>query len=67
MEEPFLTWEPTMWFLRLHDVLNHLSRVSPRLPELAIMAGAVLLVGSAASCVCSPSEEKDELFQHRSL
>jgi hypothetical protein len=56
-----------MWFLHLHDVVNHLSRMSPRWPEIAITAGAVLLVGSAASCVCSPSEEKDDLFRHESL
>ncbi len=55
-----------MWFLHLHDVLLHVSHLSPHLPEAVITLGAVLLIGSAASCVCSPREEKDELF-HREV
>ena len=55
-----------MWFLHLHDVVMHFSRLSPHFPEVAITVGAILLVGSAASCVCSPCEEKDDLF-HREI
>ncbi len=55
-----------MWFLHLHEFLTHVSRLSPDLPEIVITVAAILLVGSAASCVCSPCEEKDELF-HREV
>ena len=52
-----------MWFLHLHDVLQHLSRLGPRWAEIAITCAAALLVGCAASCACSPScKEKDDLF-----
>jgi hypothetical protein len=54
-----------MWFLHLHSVITHFSRLSPHLAEIVITVGAILLVGSAASCVCSPCEEKDELFHRR--
>ncbi len=55
-----------MWFLHVHDLLSHLSHLSPYLPAIAITVGAALLVGSAASCMCSPCEEKDDLF-HREV
>ncbi len=55
-----------MWFLHLHDLITHFSSLSPHLSEIVITIAAVLLVGSAASCVCSPCEEKDELF-HREV
>jgi hypothetical protein len=42
----------------------HYSHLSPHLPEIVITIGAVLLIGCAAGCVCSPSEEKDDLFHH---
>ncbi len=54
-----------MWFLHLHDVLMHLSRLSNHWAEIAITCGAAVLVGCAASCACSPCEEKDELFHRR--
>jgi hypothetical protein len=51
-----------MWFLHLQDVILHFARMSPYLAEGAITVGAALLVGCAASCACSPCEEKDDLF-----
>ena len=51
-----------MWFLHLQDILWHVAHLRAFWAEAAITAAAALLVGCAASCVCSPSEEKDELF-----
>ncbi len=51
-----------MWFLHLHDILSHLSHLSDHWAEAAITCGAALLVGCAASCICSPCKEKDDLF-----
>jgi hypothetical protein len=54
-----------MWFMHLHDILGHLSRLSSHWAEIAITCAAALLVGCAASCACSPScKEKDDLFVH---
>ena len=53
-----------MWFLHLQDVLQHLAAINPHLAETIVICGAALLVGSAASCACSPGQEKDDLF-HR--
>ncbi len=53
-----------MWYLRLQSVLNHLSHLSDYLPAILITVGVALLIGCAVGCVCTPCEEKDDLF-HR--
>jgi hypothetical protein len=50
----------------MHDVLAHLSEISSYLPAVLITLGVAILVGCAVGCVCSPCEEKDELF-HREV
>lgn len=61
---PSQTGGSDMWFLHVHSVLGHITHLSPRWAEALITGGAALLVGCAASCACSPSREKDDLF-HR--
>lgn len=51
-----------MWFLHLHDILDHFSRMNAHWAEGIITLAAALLVGCAASCACSPCKEKDDLF-----
>ncbi len=51
-----------MWFLHLHDVLWSFAHLSPDWAAITITCGAALLVGCAASCVCSPAPENDDLF-----
>ncbi|MBV8632773.1 MAG: hypothetical protein JOZ83_17750 [Silvibacterium sp.] len=55
-----------MWFTKMHDVLYHLSQLSDYLPALLVTIGVGVLIGCAVSCVCSPREEKDDLF-HREV
>ena len=55
-------WDNSMWFLHLHDVLRHIAQMNTHWAEALITCGAALLVGCAASCACSPRQEKDELF-----
>jgi hypothetical protein len=55
-----------MWFTKMHDVLAHLSQLSDYLPAVLVTIGIGVLIGCAVSCVCSPSEEKDEIF-HREV
>jgi hypothetical protein len=51
-------------FFHLHSLLAHISGISSYLPAVLITLGVVTLVGCAIGCVCSPCEEKDDLF-HR--
>ena len=50
----------------MHVLLEHLSDISSYLPAVLITLGVATLVGCAIGCVCSPSEEKDDLF-HREV
>lgn len=50
--------------LNMHELLARLSQVSSYLPAVLITLGVATLVGCAVGCVCSPCEEKDDLF-HR--
>ncbi|MGC2639877.1 MAG: hypothetical protein WA294_22040 [Acidobacteriaceae bacterium] len=52
--------------LNMHEILAHLSEISSYLPAVLITLGVAILVGCAVGCVCSPCEEKDELF-HREV
>lgn len=56
----------SMWFFNMHELLAHLSRLSSYLPAVLITLGVATLVGCAVGCVCSPCEEKDDLF-HREI
>lgn len=51
-----------MWFLKMHDLLSHLSRLSDFLPAMLITSGVAMLIGCAVGCVCTPNEESDDLF-----
>jgi hypothetical protein len=53
-----------MGLLHMHDLLAHISAVSSYVPAILITLGVVTLIGCAVGCVCSPCEEKDDLF-HR--
>jgi small ligand-binding sensory domain FIST len=55
-----------MWFAKMHDVLYHLSQLSDYLPAVLVTIGVAVLIGCAVGCVCSPCEEKDDLF-HREV
>lgn len=55
-----------MWFLKMHDLLTHLSAMSSYLPAILITLGVAALVGCAVGCNCSPCEEEDDLF-HREV
>lgn len=55
-----------MWFLKMHDVLAHLSHLSSYLPAILITLGVAALVGCAVGCNCEPCKEKDDLF-HREV
>ena len=54
-----------MWILHIEEAFRHLSNINSYLPAVVITVGAAVLVGCAASCVCSPCKEKDELFHRR--
>ena len=54
-----------MGFSNMHELLAHLSAVSSYLPAVLITLGVAALVGCAIGCVCSPCEEKDELFRRK--
>jgi hypothetical protein len=47
----------------MHELLAHLSTISSYLPAVLITLGVATLVGCAVGCVCSPCEEKDEVFR----
>jgi small ligand-binding sensory domain FIST len=51
-----------MWFLKMHDLLGHLSQLSDLLPAILVTIGVAMLIGCAVGCVCTPCEEKDDLF-----
>ncbi len=51
-----------MWFLHLHNVLQHFAHLGTDWGPVTITCGAALLIGCAASCILSPSPEKDDLF-----
>jgi small ligand-binding sensory domain FIST len=53
-----------MWFTKMHDVLAHLSHLSDYLPAILVTIGVAVLIGCAVGCVCTPCEEKDDVF-HR--
>jgi small ligand-binding sensory domain FIST len=55
-----------MGFLNMHELLAHLSAVSSYLPAVLITLGVATLIGCAVGCICSPCEEKDDLF-HREV
>ena len=55
-----------MWFLKMQDLLTHLSHLSSYLPAILITLGVAALVGCAVGCNCSPCKEKDDLF-HREV
>lgn len=55
-----------MWFLNMHDLLAHLSRLSSYLPAILITLGVAALVVCAVGCNCAPCKEKDDLF-HREV
>lgn len=54
-----------MWFTNMHDLLAHLSRVSDYLPAILVTIGVAILIGCAVGCVCTPCEEKDEIFHQQ--
>jgi small ligand-binding sensory domain FIST len=51
-----------MWFLKMHDLLSHLSQLSDFLPAILVTIGVAMLIGCAVGCVYAPCEEKDDLF-----
>ncbi len=51
-----------MWFLHLQDVLWHFARANAHWAEAVVIVGTALLAGCAASCACSPQQDKDDLF-----
>ena len=51
-----------MWFFHLHDVLSLFFHLNHFWAEATITLGAALLIGCAASCVSSPSQDNDDLF-----
>lgn len=53
-----------MWFLHVHDMLSRLTHWEQFVPALLVTIGVGLLIGCSVGCVCSPCEEKDDLF-HR--
>jgi hypothetical protein len=55
-----------MWFTKMHDILYHLSQWSDYLPAILVTIGVAVLIGCAVGCVCTPCEEKDDLF-HREV
>ena len=55
-----------MGSLNMHVLLAHLSSISSYLPAVLITLGVAILIGCAVGCVCSPCEEKDDLF-HREV
>ncbi|MFZ0631521.1 MAG: hypothetical protein WA399_04505 [Acidobacteriaceae bacterium] len=55
-----------MWFLKMHDLLGHLSNLSGYLPAILITLGVAALVGCAVGCHCATCKEKDDLF-HREV
>jgi hypothetical protein len=55
-----------MWLTKMHDILLHLSRLSNYLPAILVTIGVAVLIASAVGCVCTPCEEKDDLF-HREV
>lgn len=56
-----------MWFDKWHSILAHLSGLSNYLPAILVTVGIAVLIGCAVGCVCSPCEEKDDLFHHETL
>jgi len=52
--------------LNMHELLAHLSSIGSYLPAVLITLGVAVLIGCAVGCVCSPCEEKDDLF-HREV
>jgi hypothetical protein len=52
-----------MWFLKMHELLDHLSGLSSYLPALLITIGVAALVACAVGCNCSSCKEKDDLFR----
>jgi hypothetical protein len=56
-----------MWFDKWHSVLSHLSSLSNYLPAILVTVGIAVLIACAVGCVCSPCEEKDDLFHHEIL
>jgi hypothetical protein len=55
-----------MWFLHMHDVLNHLAHWENLVPAVLVTVGVGLLIGCSVGCICSPCEEEDDLF-HREV
>jgi hypothetical protein len=51
-----------MWFTKMHALLAHLSHVSDYLPAILVTIGVAVLIGCAVGCVCTPCEEKDDIF-----
>ena len=51
-----------MWFFKLHDLLNYLSRLSDLLPAMLVTIAIAMLIACAVGCACSPSKEEDDLF-----
>jgi hypothetical protein len=51
-----------MWFMKMREVLYHLSQLSDYLPAVLVTIGVAVLMGCAVSCMCCPYEEKDDLF-----
>jgi hypothetical protein len=62
----FLTYrEEVQELFHIHSLLAHISAISSYLPAVLITLGIVTLVGCAIGCICSPCEEKDDLFHRR--
>jgi hypothetical protein len=51
--------------LNMHELLAHLSSISSYFPAVLITLGVAVLIGCAVGCVCSPCEEKDDLFHRK--
>jgi hypothetical protein len=51
-----------MWFLRFHEIMVRLAHFGEYVPAILITVGVGMLVACSVGCVCSPCEEKDDLF-----
>jgi hypothetical protein len=52
-----------MWFVRMHEILSHVSHVNDYLPAILVTAGVAVLIACAVGCVSAPCEEDDDIFR----
>jgi threonine/homoserine/homoserine lactone efflux protein len=53
-----------MWFLQCHELLERMFHLQSYAPAILVTAGAAVLIYCATSCLCAPSEEKDDIFHN---